>query len=45
MTENTSENGDARLPGGVEQIQCVLCDETSDTVEDHNLHMEDIHGC
>jgi len=33
------------LGDGVEQIQCVLCDETSDTVEDHNLHMEDIHGC
>lgn len=26
-------------------VECVLCDETSETPEDHNRHMEEVHDC
>lgn len=29
----------------VEGIACVLCDEVSETPEDHEQHMEEIHDC
>ena len=38
----TALNGDIETePDG---IQCVLCDETSATIEDHTQHMSEVHG-
>ncbi|SDL09808.1 hypothetical protein SAMN04515672_0167 [Natronorubrum texcoconense] len=28
-----------------ESIDCVLCDETSVTPEEHHEHMDEIHDC
>ena len=28
-----------------EGLQCVLCDETSETPEAHERHMGEVHGC
>jgi len=31
--------------GGTEDIDCVLCDASSATIEAHHHHMEVVHDC